>query len=169
MIKWKSSLDVAANVAILCVCILILVIGAKKFLLSNPQRIAEIPRKGMRIELANANWGRAERTLLLALSTQCHYCNDSTDFYRRLAPVAAAAGVPIVAVFPQVTEEARAHWTEQNLPLAGVEFIQAPSGGLPIPGTPTLILVDRKGVVLRAWAGKQPASGEAEIIHAVQQ
>jgi hypothetical protein len=75
----------------------------------------------------------------------------------------------VVAVFPQSIDEARAHWVSQNLPLTGVDFSQVSAGGLPVSGTPTLILVDRKGVVLRAWAGKQPASGEAEIIHAVQQ
>lgn len=167
MMKWKSGLDVAANVAILCVCILIGVIGFKKFVFTYSHNAVEIPRKGSRIELGGVNWDRAERTLVLALSTKCHFCNDSADFYRRLAP--AAAGVPVVAVFPQSTDEARAHWTGQNLPFGGVEFAQAPTGRLPISGTPTLILVDRKGVVLRAWAGKQLASGEAEIIHAVQQ
>ena len=169
MIKWKSGLDVAANVAILCVCILIGVIGVKKYLLNDPHNSVDVPRKGSQIELSGVNWGRAERTLVLALSTHCHFCNDSSDFYRRLAPAATAAGVPVVAVFPQSTDEARAHWTSQNLPLTGVVFSQIPAGGLPVSGTPTLILVDSKGVVLRAWTGKQPASGEAEIIHAVQQ
>jgi hypothetical protein len=167
--KWKSGLDVAANVAILGVCILIGVIGVKKFLLSNTHGVVDIPRKGSRMELASVNWGRADRTLVLALSTKCHFCDDSADFYRRLAPAAAAAGVPVVAVFPQSVDEARMHWTSQSLPLAGDDFAQTPSGGLPISGTPTLILIDRKGVVLRAWAGKQPTSGEAEIFHAVQQ
>jgi len=167
--KWKNGLDVAANVAILCVCILIGVIGVKKFLLTDAHGAVDMPRKGSQMELASVNWGRADRTLVLALSTKCHFCDDSADFYRRLAPAAAAAGVPMVAVFPQPIDEARAHWTSQSLPLEGVDFAQAPAAKLQVPGTPTLILVDRKGVVLRAWSGKQPSPGEAEIIHAVQQ
>lgn len=171
--KWKNGLDVAANVAILCVCILIGVIGVKKFLLSDAhadaRSAADMLRQGSHVELASVNWNRADRTLVLALSTKCHFCDDSADFYRRLAPAAAAAGVPVVAVFPQSVDEARVHWTSQNLPLSGVDFAQSSAGKLPIPGTPTLLLVDRKGVVLRAWTGKQPSPGEAEIIHAVQQ
>ena len=135
----------------------------------RPAQRRRYAEKGSQIELDGVSWGRADRTLVLALSTRCRYCNDSADFYRRLAPVAAAAGVPVVAVFPQSIDEARAQWASQNLPLTGVDFTQVSGGGLPVSGTPTLILVDRKGVVLRAWAGKQPASGEAEIIHAVQQ
>lgn len=168
MTKWKNGLDVASNVAILCVCILIGIIGVKKFLLTDSHAAVMMPPKGARIELDRINWGRADHTLVLALSTHCHFCNESADFYRRLAPVAAAAKVPLVAVFPQPVDEARAHWISENLPLTGVDFIQSAAGSLPISGTPTLILVDRNGVVLRAWAGKQPTSGEAEIIHAVQ-
>lgn len=169
MSKWKNGLDIAVNVAILGVCILIGIIGVKKFLLNDAHAAIQIPQKGLKIELAGVNWSRADRTLVLALNTQCHYCNDSADFYRRLAPAAASAGVPVVAVFPQSSDEARAHWSGQDLPLTGVEFIQAPPGRLPVSGTPTLLMVDRKGVILRAWTGKQPASGEAEILHSVQQ
>jgi hypothetical protein len=168
MMKWKSGLDVAANVAILGVCILIGVIGVKKFLLNDPHA-AHMPRKGSRLELPGMDWGRSDRTLMLALSTQCHFCDDSSGFYRRLSREAAAAGVPIVAVFPQSADEARTYWMNHSLPLAVVEFVQVPEDRLPISGTPTVVLLDRKGVVLRAWTGKQPASGEAEIIHAVQQ
>lgn len=74
-----------------------------------------------------------------------------------------------MAVFPQSTDVARTHWMSQSLPLTGVEFVQVPAGKLPISGTPTAVLLNRKGVILRAWTGKQPASGEAEIIHAIQQ
>ena len=169
MMKWKSGLDVAANVAILGVCILIGTIGVKKFLLNDPHAAADMLRKGSRMELPGVDWGRADRTLLLALSTQCHFCDESSEFYRRLAPKASAAGVPLVAVFPQSTNEAHTHWTSQSLPLTGVEFVQVPAGRLPISGTPTVVLINRKGVVLRTWTGKQPASGEAEIIREVQQ
>lgn len=167
--KWKSSLEVAANAAILGVCMLIGVIGVNKFLLHDSRNAIAMLKQGSHLELAGVNWSHANRTLVLALSTRCHYCNESADFYRRLAPAAAAAGVPVVAIFPQPTDEARAHWASQDLPLTGVDFVQIPAGHLPIPGTPTLIVVDHKGVVLRAWAGKQPASGEADIFHAIQQ
>lgn len=69
MMKWKCGLDVTANVAILCVCILIGVIGVKKFLLSDPHAAADMLQKGSRIELPGVDWGRADRTLMLALST----------------------------------------------------------------------------------------------------
>lgn len=165
----KMNLDTIANLAIVGVCILIAVIGVKKFLVNDQHVATAGPRRGNVLQLAGVSWASSDRSVLLALNTRCHYCNDSSDFYRRLAPVAAAAHVPLFAIFPQPIDEARAHWISQNLPAAGVHFIQAPTGQLPISGTPTVILVDRKGVILRAWTGKQPISGEAEILHALQQ
>jgi len=166
--RWKSSLEVAVNVAILCVCVLIGVIGVKKFLLHSPDTAALMPQKGTRLELAGVDWSRADRTLVMALSTQCHFCSESAGFYQRLLPAATVSKVPVVAVFPQPTNEARAYWTSQNLPLGGVDLEQAPMERIRVSGTPTLIVVDRKGLILRAWAGKLPAQGEAEVIKAIQ-
>ena len=117
--------------------------------------------------LVGVDWSRANRTLVLALSTRCHFCTESSEFYRRLTPAAISAGIPVVAVFPQPVEEAQEHWEAQKLPLYGLKFVQAKQ--LPVSGTPTIILVDRSGTVIRTWAGKQQASGEADIIHNLQQ
>lgn len=168
MSKWKSRLDIAASIAILCVCVLIGVIGVKKFLLGDSHHVVSLLKNGSRIELAGVDWSHADRTIVLALSTHCHFCDDSSGFYQRLLPVAGSAGVPVVAVFPQSVDEARAHWAAQHLPLSGIVVLHAPAGQLSISGTPTVILVNSKGVVLRAWTGEQSASGEAEIVHAVQ-
>jgi hypothetical protein len=38
---------------------------------------------------------------------------------------------------------------------------------LRVPGTPTLILVDRAGVIQQMWLGKLDASREAQVISAL--
>jgi hypothetical protein len=168
MSRWKSGLELAANIAILCVCVLIGVIGVKKFLLNSPGAAVLMPQKGARFDLADVDWSRADRTLVMALSTQCHFCSESAGFYQRLLPAATVSKVPVVAVFPQPTNEAREYWTSRGLPLSGVALKQAPMERIQVSGTPTLIVVDRKGLILRAWAGKLPAQGEAEVIKAIQ-
>lgn len=37
-----------------------------------------------------------------------------------------------------------------------------------VPGTPTLMLIDRSGVVKRVWVGQLPPDKEVEVIAAVQ-
>jgi len=73
-----------------------------------------------------------------------------------------------VAVFPQPTAEARQFWASHDLALSGVDLEQAPLDRINVSGTPTLILVDRKGLSAGAWAGKLAAPGEAEVIDQIQ-
>lgn len=168
MNKWKSGLEVAVNVAILSVCVLVGVVAVKKFLLPTPDSSASTPKKGTHLDLPGVDWSRSDRTLVMALSTECHFCTESAPFYQRLLPAASASKVPVVVVFPQAQEEARDYLTSHNLPLGDVAVEQATLGRIQISGTPTLMVVDRKGVILRAWAGKLPAQGEAEVINAIQ-
>lgn len=171
MSKWKNGLEVAVNIAIVSLCILIGVIGVKRYLLgpaSMPPRILA-PKNGTRLDLPGVDWRRANHTLVMALSTGCHFCSESAGFYQRLLPVANASKTAVVAVFPQPNNEARAYWASHDLPLTGVDFTEAPLDHVEVSGTPTLILVDRLGVVQRSWVGKQPAQGEAEVVNAVEQ
>ena len=167
MTKWKSVLEACTNVAILCVCLLIGVIGVKKFLLNSSPTPDITLKQGMQFSVENVNWSRADRTLVMALSTQCHFCSESSGFYQQLLPAAVASKVPVVAVFPQTTSEAQDYWTGHNLPLDGVKLTQESLDRIQVMGTPTLIVVDRTGHILRAWAGKLPAQGEAEVIKAI--
>lgn len=169
--KWKNASEIATNIAIVSLCILIGLIGVKRYLLGPavaPPGIL-VPKQGSRIDLPGMDWRRPNRTLVMALSTGCHFCSESSGFYQRLLPAASASKTAVVAVFPQPTNEARSYWASHDLPFKGVDFAQAPLDHLEVSGTPTLILVDRLGVVQRSWAGKQPAQGEAEVINAVEQ
>jgi hypothetical protein len=171
MSKWKNGSEVAANIAIVSLSILIGLIGVKRYLpgpgAAPPGIVA--PKQGTRLDLPGVDWRRASHTLVMALSTGCHFCSESARFYQRLLPAANASKTAVVAVFPQPTNEARAYWASHDLPLTGVDFARAPLDHLEVSGTPTLILVDRLGVVQRSWVGKQPAQGEAEVINTVEQ
>jgi len=168
MNNWKTRLDVAVNVAILSVCVLIAVIGVKKFLLNNAAPAASMPKTGTHLSLSGVDWSRADRTLVMALSTQCHFCSESAGFYQRLLRAASVSKVPVVAVFPQPTAEAREYWASHGLALGGVDLEQAPLKAISVSGTPTLIVVDRNGLVAGAWVGKLAARGEAEVIKQIQ-
>ncbi len=162
--NWKQRLEVLTNVAIICVCVLIAVIGVKKFLLGGtPGAPVSGPAKGARISLPEVDWSRADQNMVLVLSTQCHFCSESAEFYRRLLPQAGARKVQIVAVLPQSAEESRRYLTGLGLPVSDVAVRQSPLTEIQASGTPTLIVVDKKGVVTRTWFGKLGPQGEAEV------
>ena len=166
--NWKTRLDVAVNVAVLCLCVLTAVIAVKKFLLNNAPSTLSIPKNGTHLSLSGVDWGRANRTLVMGLSTKCHFCSESTGFYQRLLKAAIASSVPVVAVFPQPTSEAQQYWASHDIALSGVDLQQARLDSISVSGTPTLIVVDRKGLIVGAWVGKLAAAGEAEVIKQIQ-
>ena len=168
MQEWKQRLEVATNVAIILVCLLIAVIGVKKFLLPGPTVNMAGPAKGARIPIAGMDWSRTDRTLVLVLNTHSHYCSDSAQFYRTLLPEASARKVQIVAVFPQPSEESRRYLAGLGLSISGLAIQVAPPGAALARGTPTVILADNRGLVVKSWVGKLSARGEAEVWKAIR-
>jgi hypothetical protein len=117
---------------------------------------------GTRISLSGVDWGKNGKTLLVVVSSGCHFCSDSAAFYRRLLHEVEGSQVRLVAVLPQQIDEAKAYLTSLNVPIDEVR--QAPLSSLGVSGTPTLILVDSKGVVTESWLGKLPPDKESEVV-----
>jgi hypothetical protein len=88
-------------------------------------------------------------------------------FYRRLAALRSAPGehMRIVAFVPQAretTEDARTYFTAQGLTADRIQPALFPAIG--ITGTPTLALVDSRGIVKDVWTGKLPPEEENEVV-----
>jgi hypothetical protein len=120
---------------------------------------------GTKISLPGINWQKHGQTLLLALQKGCHYCTDSAPFYQRLMRERADS-TRIVAVLPQQTGISREYLT--GLGVSVDEVRQAPLSALGASGTPTLILVNNKGRVVKAWAGQLPPQAEVEVLGQVR-
>lgn len=86
----------------------------------------------------------------------------SGDFYKRLQKVARTRGVPIVAVLPQPTDEARSYLEKLGVPIAVVK--QAPLDSLSVSATPTLMMINPEGVVTNSCIGQLSAKIEKEVI-----
>ena len=166
MKKWSNILETATNIAILCVCLLLLATAINRFWLHHDTPAA-VPtlEKGTHFPIANADWKGASRTLVFVLSTQCHFCSESAEFYRRLTSGLVSRDVRMVAFLPQPVEEGRQYLSK--LGIANVQVRTADLTDLKISGTPTLVLVDNNGVVRNTWTGKLPPSRESEVIAAL--
>ncbi|MGI8656533.1 MAG: hypothetical protein ACR2LC_15115 [Pyrinomonadaceae bacterium] len=157
-------IEVAANVAIIIVALLVGVVAVKRYLV-NDQR-APLNKEiiaGSKISLQNVDWTRNDQTLLLVLQKGCRYCSESASFYRRLAQSVATghSNTQLIAVLPQNASEGSAYLNELNVP---IEAKQATVGSLGASATPTLILVNKAGEVKASWVGKLPAEKEAEVL-----
>ena len=85
-----------------------------------------------------------KRTLVLALSTQCHFCTESAPFFQRIRKE-TSKNLKMVAVLPQPVSESHKYLEGEGVQVDDVR--QAPLTTIGVRGTPTLLLVDNVGSV----------------------
>lgn len=162
-----KKIELLANVAIIAVAILLGVLLVRNYLLPrSPGQQAAAPSKikpGTRLSLPGVDWKANGKTLVLALSTGCHFCTESGPFYQRLAQEKSKASTArIVAVFPQSVAEGQKYLANLSVPVDAVTQTALDSVG--VMGTPTIILADDNGAVIESWQGKLPGEKENEVL-----
>jgi hypothetical protein len=160
----KDSLFVAAIVVALVFFGIVVLRGAGGPSLPagpEPQELAG-PQAGSPVTVPGVEWARGDRTLVLVLQKGCHFCSESARFYRRLARESQGKGVQLVAVLPQDVPTARGYLGELGVDIPEVKSASLDS--LRVPGTPTLILVDRAGRVVDSWVGLLPPDREEDVL-----
>jgi hypothetical protein len=116
--------------------------------------------------IADLDFSKAERTLLLFLSSRCTFCTRSMPFYGKLVSTRQESGASVrfVALSTEPRASLLAYTQAHGVVLD--QIISIDRGQLPplkMRGTPTLVLVDDVGSVLQHWRGMLPPSGEAEV------
>src|SRR4029077_1050075 len=153
-------IEVAANVGVVIVALLAIGLFVRgQFTRSTePHQIIPI---GSKFEIQNVDWGTSRGTVILALSTTCHFCTESAPFYRELTKYAKDRHIRTIGIFPQPFQDAATYLKNENVEVD--EIRQSPLSAIQVSGTPTLLLIDPKGTVQGAWMGKLPAKNEKDV------
>lgn len=115
------------------------------------------------MNLPDVNWEKNGQTLVLALQTGCHFCTESAPFYKAIAQNRNKRGnTRLIAILPQPVDASRNYLSNLGIAVDDVKQMQLPALG--VQGTPTLLLIDKKGVVINAWRGKLPPSEESKVL-----
>lgn len=165
MNKLFSKIEFITNILIIVAIIGIAGFYIKRSYFPSNQAVISQPAVGSKINVAGLDFSKQSKTLVMALQTTCHYCNESADFYKKLIQSVQGKNTKLVAVFPGSIEESKAHLDE--LGLSSIDIDQAPLNTLPVNGTPTLILTNDKGEIMNAWIGKLPENKELEVINSL--
>lgn len=171
----RRKIEVGANIAIISVAILLGIVLVRNLFHQHAQKAAgdQKPQRtkpeliGKKAEIPGMNWDQTEQTLLLALQPQCKFCTESAPFYQKLATKhSEKTSFKLVAVSPVPVAS-----TQQYLASLGVsipEVKQATLQSLGLTGTPSLVLVDKTGIVKNFWLGKLRGETESEVLSLLQ-
>lgn len=160
------TIEVIANIAIIFVALSLGIVLISRTVKSYRAPVTQSsntpPFKDQKIQLPGVDWSKNEQTLVMAISSTCHFCTESAAFYR---DIRARTHVHTVAVLPQSINEGRSYLSKLGVQVD--EVLQAPLSSIDVNGTPTLMLVGRDGTVIRTWIGRLPPESEKEVLLSV--
>lgn len=178
-----KKLEVLANVAVVITSLVLCSVLVKKYFFgaaklepsvevaqakppdSKASRRPSI-QAGTKISLPGIDWSKSSRTVVLALSTTCHFCSESASFYQNLQQQKPNT-VRLVAVFPQPVEDSRNYLNRLGVSVSDV--VQSSLSSVGVSGTPTLLLIDNEGSVTDSWVGRLSDSEAARVIEQIHQ
>ncbi len=167
--------ETVANLCSIVVSVLLSVVLVKVFLLpaarpatpaASPARPQVAKGTSLNGSLPGVDWAKNGRTLVLAISTRCHFCTDSAPFFQRICKE-RTAGTKILAVLPQAVDDSRKYLEQEGVRVDDVK--QAQLDSIKVSGTPTLLLVDNAGTVAKAWVGKLGPTEEEDVLRVLRE
>jgi hypothetical protein len=167
---WKKiSLERIANGAIVLTALVAFGLLSFNYFARNAQPSIQdgLVRGDTFPQLSTKGYAGYPRTLLIVLSTDCEYCRASFPFYRRLVDAGREAHEPVhlVGVFPNKESDVKNYLGSNDLGIDMVPNISLAT--LKIGGTPSLILLNEKGVVRDFWVGRLSPEQELQVIKSV--
>lgn len=161
----RKLLGQVLNISILIMLLVLAGMLIKKYFLDDSSSPTIGP--SAKISIKGLDWAKSDKTLLLAIQKDCKYCTESARFYRELIQgLSDRRDIRVVAIFPERVSEGEDYLNQ--LGLSVIESKEATLSSLGIKDVPTLVLVDKNGVVSNVWIGQLPPKKEAEVITALQ-
>src|SRR5436190_19962074 len=112
-------IELVSNGAIIVVAILLAVVLVRSYLFRQSSATqtsvssTAAVRPGTKLSLPGVDWKANGRTLVMALSTQCHFCSESAQFYQRVAQERTKTGnLRLLAILPQSLNESQTYLKE---------------------------------------------------------
>jgi len=156
----RHALDSIATAAMIVAAGVVIWVSASR---KSPQPDAGY-HPGDRFEqLADTQLDSTSETAIVFVNSSCSICTTSMPFYRRLVERNDRTRVVIVSRESQVSLRAylKRHAVEPH------QMVSVGSANVKFRGTPTILLVDSNGIVVRVWAGKLSPERETEVLNAV--
>jgi hypothetical protein len=126
----------------------------------SPAAVAEALR-GKTVQVSGLNFPRAKSSVLLVISTTCHFCQESLPFYRSLSNEVRGRA-DILAILPQSQQEAATFLKAAQVDIT--QIATASPSQIGVTGTPTMLLLDPNGKVEDVWLGRLDEAQQAQVL-----
>jgi rhodanese-related sulfurtransferase len=158
-----KNLNRILSVAIALVTLFLVGVLVKKFFWDRSPRYDYALAPNSKLSIDGIDWAKTDRTILLALGTDCKYCTESAQFYRRLIQGSAnQPDIRFIALFPKKEIGAENYLKQLGIPVSEIRYVSLASLG--ITKVPTVAVLDRNGTVTDMWIAKLPPRVESEIM-----
>lgn len=163
----RNKLEAAANAATIVAALLLSVVLVKVYLLPRKALLradggpAIAVGAKLNTALPDVDWRKNGQTLVLAISTQCHFCTESAPFFRTLSSKAGKR-IRIVALLPQPVETAQKYLSKEGVRVDQIKQVALSRIG--VVGTPTMLLVNSEGTVTKLWEGELRAQEQEQAL-----
>lgn len=151
----RANIELGANIVIAVAIVVVAAVVVKRYAFP-PVNPGSLPRitKGERLSVPNVNWELNKKSLVFFLLKDCKYCEASAPLYRQLIEEASKRNVKLLAILPNSIAEGTKYVQSLGLPIENVQTGSLSS--YKIPGTPSVLFVDRQGIVKSVWIGAVP-------------
>ncbi|HTX33830.1 MAG TPA: hypothetical protein VME43_02380 [Bryobacteraceae bacterium] len=159
-----SRLEWASHIAVIAVCILAGTMLVDRWLsLPKGADPAEALLVGKHVSVEGP-WDKSRLTVLVAMTTHCRFCLASMPLYQRLSQMSGGAksGWALMIASPEPAEDVRRFLSGEHIAAAGV--IHTDLRSLGVTGTPTLLIIDSKGVIGRVFVGRLSDARERQLL-----
>lgn len=122
---------------------------------------------GTHLNVPEIKWGDNPITVVVAMTTHCPYCVESVPFYRRLSASANGSSLKVALVFASSETQGRVSAFLEREGILSNQVVSVPFPQIAVSGTPTLFIVDNRGIVKKAFSGRLDGDREAQVIDMV--
>jgi hypothetical protein len=161
----SPALERCAYAVFILTCILLATLATRRYFVDTHEpRAREGPGVGTLVTSRDAvGIGKADFVVLLGISTQCRFCEDSVPFYQTLRRTASQSRkrVVLVCASSEPTERVRGFLERNGL---RPDAIIVPPQDVPLLATPTLTLIDSSGKIVAAWVGRLSPAQERKVL-----
>jgi thioredoxin-related protein len=162
----SSRLEKATNVAVILAASVF--IGTTLYRLVPERRNAPAPGAeiGAPLDLKGVPFSQTKSTLLLVLRSTCVFCTASMPLYREIMSERSPATLRMIAVGAEPTETMRGYLKQHGVTVDDV--FTTHGNPLSIIGTPTLLLVDKNGILRHQWIGRLPDAKGRQVLDIIR-